>query len=355
MKKLYTPPLFVFVILSVMMLCLSCDPNNTPKTFTVTYDANGGKGTLEPARKTAKEAIVIANADSLSREGFTFSDWNTRKDGKGTSYAPGDKYEEDENLTLYAQWKAISPTTTYTISYELGGGKLKDGETNPTVYTSETETFTLQNPIHESLKNSIPVSREFLGWKSKGADDSTAKTNVTIKKGSSGNLSFVAVWGPLSFLYYEEEKCYAVKCEDKTITLCVIPSEYKGIPVKAIAGWGFDECTQLSSITIPESITIIGTAAFQSCKSLTSITLPEGVSTISPSAFNGCSSLTTLYLPHTLADIGRSFIAYCYAIEDIHYNGYRYEWNRITKADTWNYASGQYTIHCKDGDILKSK
>lgn len=68
MKKLYTPLLFVFVILSVMMLCLSCDPNNTPKTFTVTYDANGGKGTLEPARKTAKEAIVIANADSLSQE-----------------------------------------------------------------------------------------------------------------------------------------------------------------------------------------------------------------------------------------------------------------------------------------------
>ena len=66
MKKLYTPLLFVILILSVMMLCLSCDPNNTPKTFTVAYDANGGKGTLEPALKTAKEAIVIANADSLS-------------------------------------------------------------------------------------------------------------------------------------------------------------------------------------------------------------------------------------------------------------------------------------------------
>ena len=351
MKKLYTPPfLFVILILSVMMLCLSCDPNNTPKTFTVTYDANGGKGTIEPARKTGKDAIVIANADDLSKEGFTFSDWNTKKDGTGTSYAPGDRYEEDENLTLYAQWKAVSLTTTYTISYELGDGKLKDGETNPASYTSETATFTLKNPIHES--------RNFLGWKSKGADDSTAKTTVTINKGSSGNLSFVAVWsslGPLPFKYYEEENCYAVECVDKTITLCVIPSEYNGLLVKIIKSWGFKGCTQLSSITIPVTIQGIRRSAFQDCSSLTSITLPKGVSTISPSAFNGCSSLTTLYLPHTLADIGRSFIAYCYAIEDIHYNGYRYEWNRITKADTWNYASGQYTIHCKDGDILKSK
>lgn len=350
MKRLSTP-LIVIIILSLMMLCLSCDPNNTLRSFTVTYDANGGKGTIKPAHKTAKDTIIImANADSLSKEGFTFSDWNTKKDGTGTSYAPGDRYEEDENLTLYAQWKVIPQTTTYTISYELGDGKLKDGEKNPASYTSETATFTLKNPSHES--------REFLGWKLKGADDSTANVNVTIETGSFGNLSFVAVWRalePLSFVYYEEEKCYAVKCIDKTITFCVIPSEYNGIPVKTIAGWGFDNCTQLSSITIPESITIIGTAAFQSCKSLTSITLPEGVSTISPSAFNGCSSLTTLYLPHTLADIGRSFIAYCYAIEDIHYNGYRFEWNRITKADTWNYASGQYTIRCKDGDILKSK
>ena len=197
MKKLYTP-LFVILTLSVMMLCLSCDPNNTPKTFTVTYDANGGKGTLEPARKTAKEAIVIANADSLSREGFTFSGWNTKEDGTGISYAPGDRYEEDENLILYAQWKAISPTTTYTISYELGDGELKDGETNPTVYTSETEEFTLKNPIHES--------REFLGWKLKGSDDSTAKTTVIIENGSSGDLSFVAVWGPLFFEYGDDEK-----------------------------------------------------------------------------------------------------------------------------------------------------
>lgn len=342
MKKLYTPPLFVILILSVMMLCLSCDPNNTPKTFTVTYDANGGKGTLEPARKTAKEAIVIANADSLSREGFTFSGWNTKEDGTGTSYAPGDKYEEDENLTLYAQWKAISPTTTYTISYELGGGKLKDGETNPTVYTSETETFTLKNPIHES--------REFLGWKLKGSDDSTAKPNVTIEKGSSGDLSFVAVWkalGPLVFEYDNEKNCYAVKCVDKTITSCVIPTEYNGLPVKIIRGFGFNDCTQLSSITIPESITTIGNWAFQSCSSLTTITLPNGVSEIFREAFGNCSNLESIYLPRSLKTIGRNVFPYCLKLKDIYYEGSSTEWGQINKDEEWDLLirKNNYTIH----------
>ena len=323
------------------MLCLSCDPNNTPKTFTVTYDANGGKGTLEPAHKTGKDAIVIANADGLSKEGFTFSDWNTKKDGTGTSYAPGDKYEEDKNLTLYAQWKVVSLTTTYTISYELGDGKLKDGETNPASYTSETATFTLKNPIHES--------REFLGWKSKGADDSTAKVNVTIEKGSSGNLSFVAVWsalGPFSFEYDDEKNCYAVKCVDKTITSCVIPSEYNGLPVKIIKGWGFKGCTQLSSITIPVTIQGIRRSAFQDCSSLTSITLPKGVLTISDFAFQGCSTLESIYLPKKLNYIGNDIFQGCQNLKVIRYEGTSAEWEKIQKVNGWDTTiKNKYTIH----------
>lgn len=258
MKKLYTP-LFVILILSVMMLCLSCDPNNTPKTFTVTY--------------------------------------------------------------------------------ELGDGKLKDGETNPASYTSETETFTLKNPIHES--------RNFLGWKLKGADDSTAKTNVTIKKGSSGNLSFVAVWDPLFFEYDEKKNCYAVKCLDQTITSCVIPSEYNGIPVKIIRGFGFNDCTQLSSITIPESITTIGNWAFQSCSSLTSITLPNGVSEIFAEAFGSCSNLESIYLPRSLKTIGRNIFPYCPKLKNIYYEGSKAEWNQINKHEEWDLLirKNNYEIH----------
>ena len=340
MKKLNTP-LFVILILSVMMLCLSCDHNNTPKTFTVTYDANGGKGSLEPAHKTANDAIIIADAKSLSREGFSFSDWNTRKDGTGTSYAPGDRYEEDENLTLYAQWKVITQTTTYTISYELGGGELEYGATNPTVYTSETQTFTLNNPTHKY--------QDFLGWKLKGEDDSTAKINVTIEKGSSGNLSFVAVWKalwPLGFKYDKYENGYAVSCVDKTITSCVIPSEYDGHPVKIIMGFGFDGCTKLSSITIPETITLIGNWAFQRCQSLTSITLPAGVITIAREAFSNCPDLESIYLPKSLENIGYNIFQYCTNLKDIYYEGSSTEWWQINKHEDWDLSiRKKYTIH----------
>ena len=230
---------------------------------------------------------------------------------------------------------------TYTITYELGGGKLKDGETNPTVYTSETETFTLKNPIHESW--------EFLGWKSKGSDDSTAKSNVTIEKGSSGNLSFVAVWKALetfSYVYYEDENYYAVKCVDKTITSCVISSEYEGLPVKRIEGWGFKNCTQLSSITIPGTIKYISRSAFQDCSSLTSIILQKGVFLISDFAFQGCSALESIYLPKSLNYIANNLFLGCQNLKDIHYEGTLEEWEKTSKGPDWDTTiKDKYTIH----------
>ena len=48
-------------------------------------------------------------------------------------------------------------------------------------------------------------------------------------------------------------------------------------------------------MTIPESVTTIGSDAFDWCSSLTSVTIPGGVTTIGSNAFLGCSSLTSVY------------------------------------------------------------
>ena len=64
--------------------------------------------------------------------------------------------------------------------------------------------------------------------------------------------------------------------------------------VTSIGNWAFDFCTSLKSITIPDSVTSIGSYAFYCCTSLTSITLPESVKEIVSSAFFGCASLTAI-------------------------------------------------------------
>ena len=59
----------------------------------------------------------------------------------------------------------------------------------------------------------------------------------------------------------------------------------------------FNDCYNITSVTIPTSVTSIGASAFSGCSSLTSITIPNSVTSIGFSAFEGCSSLTSIALP----------------------------------------------------------
>ena len=75
----------------------------------------------------------------------------------------------------------------------------------------------------------------------------------------------------------------------------VIPSQIKDgdeiYYVTEIADISFINCRNLTSVTIPESVTSIGTRAFDDCRSLTSITIPESVTSIGTRAFDDCSGL----------------------------------------------------------------
>ena len=66
----------------------------------------------------------------------------------------------------------------------------------------------------------------------------------------------------------------------------------------------FKGCTSLTSITIPESVIVIGNEAFYGCSSLTSITIPDSATSIGSSAFYGCSSLTSITIPDGVTSIG---------------------------------------------------
>ncbi|GHU55388.1 hypothetical protein FACS1894132_11430 [Clostridia bacterium] len=84
----------------------------------------------------------------------------------------------------------------------------------------------------------------------------------------------------------------------------VIPSMLGGYPVTLIGGWAFENCTSLTSITIPNSVTSIGERAFFNCTSLTSITIPNSVTSIGYSAFRYCTSLTSIVIPDSVTSIG---------------------------------------------------
>ena len=110
------------------------------------------------------------------------------------------------------------------------------------------------------------------------------------------------------YYYYTSDDvigAYAFKnCSD--LTSLTLPSS-----VTRIGDYAFYNCSGLTSLTLPSSVTSIGEFAFRYCSGLTSLTIPSGVTTIDYYAFADCRGLTSLTLPSSVTSIGGHAFAWC--------------------------------------------
>ena len=81
--------------------------------------------------------------------------------------------------------------------------------------------------------------------------------------------------------------------------------------ITAIGDFAFYNCSRLTSLNLPVSITEIGKDAFWNCSGLTSLTLPAGITSIGSGAFMFCSRLTSLNLPASITEIGNNVFWGC--------------------------------------------
>ncbi len=125
--------------------------SNAPKTYTVSYNANGGYNAPGKQTKTHGAALMLSSSIP-TRSGYTFLGWGTSSSSTSVSYASGGRYTTNADITLYAVWQ--KNPETYTVTYDANGGS---GAPSTQI---KTEGVAL------TLSSTIPIRSgyTFLGW-----------------------------------------------------------------------------------------------------------------------------------------------------------------------------------------------
>ena len=169
-----------------------------PSLIHIKYDANVPESTAGTAQGSMPyneyqyDASVTLAANAYKLQGYSFTGWNTKKDGSGTSYADRAVLSgipaEAEDFVLYAQWQA----KTYTVSFASGGGS----------GTMEPQTLTYDRPESLNTCTFTKSGSVFVGWQKTALGASAIADGADVVNicsynsvsDSIGDVTLTAVW-----------------------------------------------------------------------------------------------------------------------------------------------------------------
>jgi uncharacterized protein YjdB len=173
----------------------------TPIVYTVKYNANGGKGSINSQSKKENVDLVLSKKIP-TRTGYKFLGWSTNKKAKTATYKSGGKYKLNSNATLYAVWKAKK---TQKIT----------GVKSQYIKLYGSKAFSLKAKASGKGKITYKSSNKKVATIS-------AKGKITIKKAGYTNITV------------KSSETSSYKSVTKTIKLVVIPKDFKGKDIKSL-------------------------------------------------------------------------------------------------------------------------
>lgn len=253
-----------------------------------TFYSDGAKYTTQTLSYEGRASVPTAPV----KAGYALDGWYA-----DSSFT--EKFDFNKKITsdvsIYAKWNV----TTYTIDYNLNSGSW-NGSSPSTTYTLNDCGVALPVPTREGYI--------FEGWKD---TDGNIVENLP-SSSSLKDLSLQASWvkGTSGLIFaLSNDNYWTVSGHSSSFANVNIPKEYRGFPVNSIGS--FSGCTNLTSISIPDSVTSIGSNAFEDCSGLTSITIPDSVTNIGDSAFSGCTGLMSITIPDSVTSINASAFRDC--------------------------------------------
>lgn len=289
MKKIVLTVLVAALLLLTFVGC-------APKTFTVTFDTDGGSTV---AAQTVKEGEKAQKpTPPPTKTGFEFDNWYTAKTG-------GEVFDFDKevtgDVTVYARWTAVSAkTVTFKVNYVAADG-LDDSH-------NESETVTLQ--VGAALPS---VSYDYI--ESRGYFTDQAMT--TAFSGDKVTEDMPELWikldrkltiteGQYVFTLREDNTTYAIAenaANKPSAAEVTLPLKVGPYDVTAVARRGFTS-SSFTKLTIPEGYTDIVENAFYGNTSLVVVNFPSTLKAIDANAFLDASSLTVVWFSEGLETIG---------------------------------------------------
>ena len=194
----------------------------------------------------------------------------------------------------------------------------------------------------DSLKSiTIPESVTEIGAGAFG--DCSKLENIFVNE---NNTAYKSVDGSL---YSKDGKTLVRFPINKKIISFTVPDGVTTIDINA-----FNRSIWLKTVTLPETVTAINDYAFYMCRALKKVNIPDGVKSISGNAFGSCSALESITISVSVTSIGFHAFMNSSALTSINFEGTKAQWTAISKGESWDKDTGEYTIHCTDGDIAKS-
>ncbi len=198
------------IVVFVGLLVLAIIVFKTP--VKVSFSAKGYNiSSIEPAIVDENGKIQVPDEKLLARQHMVFLGWYKNAEGKGEALDLANM-TFDESITVYAIWDVVE----YKIEYDLDGGELEEGKTNPTFYTVSHDNPTISDELHnnnewkftaEELNNYIKErglrlneptksGATFDGWQiiDEKGNIITGMAVSTIRLTPQGNITLKAKW-----------------------------------------------------------------------------------------------------------------------------------------------------------------